>query len=259
MTYETLIKQGQDGIVVITLNRPNVLNAINSKMIEELNYVFEEIGGDKTARVLIITGAGRAFQSGADINNLNAMNPLELLRWNKGIVRALDILQFLPQPSIAAINGYAMGGGLELSLACTLRVAAKNAKLGLPEVKLGLIPAAGGPQRLLRLIGKGKAAEILLTGDPIDAQEAERIGLINYAVEAEELLPFAKNLASKIAVNGPVAVEMAKDAIEIGESLPMREANEYTQKNQIVCFSTNDSKEGTKAFLEKRKPRFNGF
>lgn len=258
MAYKTLKLERRDSLMILTLNRPAILNAINQVMIQELNQAFAEIGQDLNVRVLIIRGAGRIFQAGADINELNAMSPLELLRWNNGIVRALDALQFLPQPSIAAMHGYALGGGLELALACTMRIAAQHTKLGLPEVKLGVLPAAGGPQRLMRLVGKGRAAEMLLTGEPISAEEALHIGLVNKVVALDDLLPSAEKLAAAIIANGPVAVEMVKDALEIGEGLPVREAIQYAQKNQVTCFCTKDRHEGTRAFLDKRKPNFRG-
>jgi enoyl-CoA hydratase len=180
------------------------------------------------------------------------------LRWNEGIVRINAALEKLRQPVIAAINGAALGGGLELALACTLRIAAESAVMGLPEVKLGIIPGTGGTQRLPRLIGKGRAAELLLTGKIIDAREALQIGLVNQVITAEQLMLVAEKLAAAILVNAPIAVEMAKDALEVGKDLPLEQAVQYSQKNCITCFSTADMLEGMAAFLEKRKPRFTG-
>jgi len=162
------------------------------------------------------------------------------------------------QPVIAAINGYALGGGLELALACTLRVAAESAKMGVPEVKIGILPGAGGTQRLPRLIGKGLAAEIILTGEPIDAREAFRIGLVNRVVPDDRLMTTAEAIAGKILENAPIAVALAKDAIEVGKDLPLDGAIQYAQKNCVTCFATEDMKEGTAAFLQKRKPQFKG-
>ncbi|MFH0814090.1 MAG: enoyl-CoA hydratase-related protein, partial [Pseudomonadota bacterium] len=205
-----------------------------------------------------ITGAGKAFQAGADIAELSVMRPMDLLRWNEGIVRINAALEKLRQPVIAAINGAAMGGGLELAISCTLRIIAESAKMALPEVKLGIIPGTGGTQRLPRLVGKTRAAELLLTGEPIDALEAYRIGLVNKVVSDDELVRAAEELARKIMANAPIAVELAKDALEIGKDLPLEHAVQYSQKNCVTCFSTEDMKEGMTAFLEKRKPNFKG-
>ncbi len=192
MTYETIIVERKAGIGYLTLNRPKVFNAISEQMIREMKKAVEELNQDPTVGVVIITGAGKAFQSGADIQELSRMSPLEILRWNQGIVENLEALEKMRQPVIAAINGYALGGGLELALACTLRVAAESAKMGVPEVKIGILPGAGGTQRLPRLIGKGLAAEIILTGEPIDAREAFRIGLVNRVVPDDQLMATAE-------------------------------------------------------------------
>jgi enoyl-CoA hydratase len=258
MTYETIIVERKAGIGYLTLNRPKVFNAISEQMIREMKKAVEELNQDPTIGVVIITGAGKAFQSGADIQELSRMSPLEILRWNQGIVENLEALEKMRQPVIAAINGYALGGGLELALACTLRVAAESAKMGVPEVKIGILPGAGGTQRLPRLIGKGLAAEIILTGEPIDAREAFRIGLVNRVVPGDQLMATAEAIAGKILENAPIAVALAKDAIEVGKNLPLDGAIQYAQKNCITCFATEDMKEGTAAFLQKRKPQFKG-
>ncbi len=256
--YKTIVVEKKGSITYLTLNRPSVMNAIDQEMIDELRQALSCINQDEETRVLIITGAGKAFQAGADIANLNTMSPLELLRWNEGLVRVNSALEKLRQPVIAAINGAAMGGGLELALACTLRVASENAKLALPEVKLGIIPGTGGTQRLPRLIGKGRAAMMILTGKIIGAEEALEIGLIDQMAPDGEVLQVAEELSSKIIKNAPIAVEMAKDSIEVGLDLPLEQAVQYSQKNCVTCFSTEDKKEGMAAFIEKRKPSFKG-
>jgi enoyl-CoA hydratase len=257
-TYATIRVEKKGGIGYLILNRPEVRNAFNQVMIDEIRAALGEIDRDETVRVLIVTGEGKAFQAGADIAELNVMTPMGILRWNEGIVRINAELEKLRQPVIAAINGHAMGGGLELALSCTLRVMARSAKLGLPEVKLGIIPGTGGTQRLPRLVGKGRAAELLLTGDAVGAEEAMAMGLVNRVVPDGETVKAAEELAGRILVNAPIAVEMAKDALEVGKDLPLEHAVQYSQKNCVTCFSTEDMKEGTGAFLEKRKPEFKG-
>ncbi len=256
--YETIIVEKKEGIGYLTLNRPEVRNAFNQKMIDEIREALSAIDKDEEIRVLIITGAGKAFQAGADIAELSVMAPMDILRWNEGIVRINATLEKLRQPVIAAINGAAMGGGLELAISCTLRVISESAKMGLPEVRLGIIPGTGGTQRLPRLIGKGRAAELLLTGDAIPAGEAYRIGLVNRVVPDGEVIHAAEEAARKIMASAPIAVEMAKDALEVGKDLPLEHAVQYSQKNCVTCFSTEDMKEGMRAFLEKRKPNFTG-
>ncbi len=255
---ETITFEKKDRLGILTLNRPEVMNAFNEVMISELRRVQDEINSDEGIGVLIVTGAGKAFQAGADIEELSRMTPMEILRWNEGLLRVNASMETLRQPVIAAINGITMGGGLELALACTLRVAADSAKFALPEVKLGIIPGTGGTQRLPRLIGKGRAAELVLTGDIIKAEEALNIGLVNQVVPNEEVMQAAEKLAGRILSNAPIAVEMAKDAMEKGLDLPLEQAVQYSQKNCVLCFSTEDMKEGTSAFLEKRKPEFKG-
>ena len=257
-SYKTILVEKKEGIGYLTLNRPEVRNAFNQEMIDEIRDALRLIDRDEETRVLIITGAGKAFQAGADIAELSIMKPMELLRWNEGVVRINAALEKLRQPVIAAINGAAMGGGMELAISCTLRVIAESAKMALPEVKLGIIPGTGGTQRLPRLIGKGRAAEIVLTGGLIDAAEAHRIGLVNKVVPHGEALGAAEKLAKEIIANAPIAVELAKDALEVGKDLPLEHAVQYSQKNCVTCFSTEDMKEGMAAFLEKRKPDFKG-
>jgi len=257
-SYKTIRLDKRDGIGYLTLNRPEVRNAFNQEMIDELRNALRIVDRDQEIRVLIITGAGKAFQAGADIAELSVMTPMKILRWNEGIVRINAALEKLRQPVIAAINGAAMGGGLELAISCTLRVIAESAKMAIPEVKLGIIPGTGGTQRLPRLIGKGRAAELLLTGDIIEAQDAYNMGLVNRVAPDSKVLEAAEELARKIMANAPIAVEMAKDALEIGKDLPLEHAVQYSQKNCVTCFSTEDMKEGMAAFLEKREANFKG-
>lgn len=257
-SYKTIRLDKGDGIGYLTLNRPEVRNAFNQEMIDELRDALRGIDRDEEIRVLIITGAGKAFQGGADIAELSVMEPMNILRWNEGIVRINAALEKLRQPVIAAINGPAMGGGVELAISCTLRVIAESAKMALPEVKLGIIPGTGGTQRLPRLIGKGRAAELLLTGAAINARDAYDMGLVNKVAPDNKVVEAAEELARRIMANAPIAVEMAKDALEVGKDLPLEHAVQYSQKNCVTCFSTEDMKEGMAAFLEKRKPNFKG-
>lgn len=256
--YNTIILENKDGLGYLTLNRPEVYNAISQELIDEVRDALDTVDKDEEIKVLIITGAGKGFQAGADIRELSTMKPMDILRWNEGVVRINAAVEKLRQPVIAAINGVAMGGGLELALSCTLRIATENAKMGLPEVKLGIIPGTGGTQRLPRLIGKGRAYEMLLTGDPVDAQQAYNIGLVNKVVPKGDAVAAAEEMARKIMANGPIAIEMCKDSVEIGMDLPMEHAVQYSQKNCITCFSTEDMKEGTSAFIEKRNANFRG-
>ncbi len=256
--YETIILEKKNNIGYLILNRPEVFNAINQELIDEVRDALVRVDKDEKIRVLIITGAGKGFQAGADIRDLSAMRPIDILRWNEGLVRINAAVEKLRQPVIAAINGTAMGGGLELALSCQFRIVVENAKLGLPEVKLGIIPGTGGAQRLPRLIGKTRAYELLLLGESIDAEEAYRIGLVNRVVPKGQAVAAAEELAGRIIANAPIAVELCKDAVEIGMGLPMEQAVQYAQKNCITCFSTEDMKEGTTAFIEKRKANFKG-
>jgi len=256
--YKTILLEKKEGVGYLTLNRPEVRNAFNQEMIDEIRDALRLVDKDEEIRVLIITGAGKAFQAGADIAELSVMAPMEILRWNEGIVRINAILEKLRQPVIAAINGAAMGGGLELAISCTLRIIAESAKMALPEVKLGIIPGTGGTQRLPRLIGKGRAAELLLTGDIINAQDAYHMSLVNKVAPDNKVVEAAEEMAHRIMANAPIAVEMAKDALEIGKDLPLEHAVQYSQKNCVTCFSTEDMKEGMAAFLEKRKANFKG-
>ena len=259
MAYENLLYEKKDGVAWITFNRPKVLNAFNRKTMEELRAVLLDARDDEAVRVLILTGAGeKAFVAGADINELARNNPVEGKEtsiFGQGVLR---LLETMGKPSICAINGFALGGGCELALSCTIRTASKTAKLGQPEVKLGILPGYGGSQRLARLCGKGVAHEICLTGEMITAEEAQRIGLVNHVYEPAELLPAAEAMAKKIIANGPLAVKFTMEAIERGVEMPLEEGLFLEATLFGVACATEDMREGTKAFLEKRAAQFKG-
>jgi enoyl-CoA hydratase/carnithine racemase len=259
MAYENLLYEKKDGIAYVTFNRPKVLNALNRRTVEELQHAFSDARGDDRVRVLILTGAGeKSFVAGADIGELAQQTPVsgrETSLFGQGV---FHLLETMGKPSICAINGFALGGGCELALACTIRIASKTAKLGQPEVKLGIIPGYGGSQRLARLCGKGVAQELCLTGEMIGAEEALRIGLVNHIYEPAELLPAAEAMAKKIIANAPLAVKYTMEAIERGMEMGQEEGLflEATLFG-LVC-TTEDMREGTKAFLEKRAGQFKG-
>jgi enoyl-CoA hydratase/carnithine racemase len=259
MAYENLLNEKRDGIAYITLNRPKVLNALNRKTVEELQQALLDARGDDSVRVIILTGAGeKAFVAGADIGELSQQTPVSGREFSLFGQSVFHLLETMGKPSICAINGFALGGGCELALACTIRIASKTAKLGQPEVKLGIMPGYGGSQRLARLCGKGVAHELCLTGEMISAEEALRIGLVNHVYEPAELMPAAEALAKKIIANAPLAVKYTMEAIERGMDTGQEEGMflEATLFG-LVC-TTEDMREGTKAFLEKRPGQFKG-
>jgi enoyl-CoA hydratase len=259
MAYENLLYEKKDGIAYITFNRPKVLNALNRKTVEELQEILLDARGDNSVRVLILTGAGeKAFVAGADINELAQQTPVNGKEFSLFGQGAFHLLETLGKPSIAAINGFALGGGCELALCCSIRLASKTAKLGQPEVKLGIIPGYGGSQRLVRLCGKGMAHELCLTGEMISAEEAERIGLVNRTYEPADLLPAAEAVAKKIIERAPLAVKYCMEAIERGVEMPQEEGLFLEATLFGLCCATDDMREGTKAFLEKRKAEFRG-
>jgi len=259
MAYENLIYEKKDGIAWITFNRPKVLNALNRKTIEELQAILTDARDDTAVRVLILTGSEeKAFVAGADINELSQQTPVhgkEFSLYGQGV---FHLLETIGKPSICAINGFALGGGCELALSCSIRLASKTAKLGQPEVKLGILPGYGGSQRLARLCGKGMAHELCLTGEMINAEEAQRIGLVNHIYEPTELLPAAEAMAKKIIEKAPLAVKYCMEAIERGVEMPQEEGLFLEATLFGVCCATEDMREGTKAFLEKRPPNFQG-
>jgi enoyl-CoA hydratase len=259
MAYENLLYEKREKIGTITFNRPKVLNALNRKTMEELGEILASAYDDREVRVLILTGAGdKAFVAGADINELAQRTPVDGKEFSLFGQEVLHRLETMGKPSIAAINGFALGGGCELALACTMRIASKTAKLGQPEVKLGIIPGYGGSQRLARLCGKGAAHELCLTGEMISAEGALRIGLVNRVVEPADLIPTAEALAKKIAANAPLAVRFAMEAIEHGMEMPQEEGLFLEATLFGLCCATEDMREGTRAFLEKRPAQFQG-
>ena len=259
MAYENLLYEKRDQIAFLSFNRPKVLNALNRKTMEELGHILADAREDSEVRVLILTGAGeKAFVAGADISELAVQSPVsgkETALFGQGVLHQLETLG---KPSIAAINGFALGGGCELAMACSIRLASKTAKLGQPEVKLGIMPGYGGTQRLARLCGKGAAHELCLSGEMISAEEALRIGLVNHVYEPGELLPAAEALAKKIIANAPLAVKFTMEAIERGAEMPLEEALFLEATLFGLVASTEDMREGTRAFLEKRAARFQG-
>src|SRR5580700_9553034 len=259
MAYDNLLFEVKDQIARLTLNRPQVLNALNRKTLDELDDCLKAVRSDNAIRVLIVTGAGeKAFIAGADINELSQHTPVSGQEFTVHGQEIIHRFETLGKPSIAAINGFALGGGCELALGCSMRIASKNAKLGQPETKLGLLPGFGGSQRLSRLCGKGVAHELILTGDMITAEEALRIGLVNRVVELAELIPTAEAIAKKIIANAPLAVKYAMEAIEHGMDMTLEEGLFLEATLFGVCCSTEDMREGTRAFLEKRPAKFQG-
>lgn len=259
MSYETLLYEKKDGIAYITFNRPKVLNALNRRTIEELHQILLDARDDASVRVLILTGAGeKAFVAGADINELAEQTPVKGKEFSLYGQSIFHLLETMGKPSICAINGFALGGGCELALSCSIRIASKNAKLGQPEVKLGIIPGYGGSQRLARLCGKGMAHELCLTGEMIPAEEAQRIGLVNHTYEPAELLSAAEAMAKKIIEKAPLAVKYCMEAIERGVEMPLEEGLFLEATLFGLCCATADMREGTKAFLEKRAAQFKG-
>ncbi len=252
--------ESADGIQIITVHRPEKLNALNADVVSQLGQAVDRAATDPSLRCVVVTGAGeKAFIAGADIGELSKLTPLEGREHARRGQALLNRIEQLPVPTIAAINGFAYGGGLELAMACTLRVASENAKMGLPETSLGILPGYGGTQRLTRLVGTAKAFELVLTAEKgLTAAEAERIGLVNRVVPAGCALSAAVALARKIATNGPAACRYAIEAIRRGIEMPLAEGQSFESTLFGLCAATEDMKEGMAAFLEKRSPRFTG-
>lgn len=255
MDWKNIIFEKENKIGFVTLNRPEVYNALNHELLSELGEVIEQIRKDSELGAVILTGAGdKAFVSGADINELAAMNSsilgFDTSREHKSV---LNQLENLGKPSIAAINGYCLGGGLELAMACTLRIASEKARLGLPELSLGIIPGYGGTQRLTRLVGRGKAIEMILTAKPIDAQEAFRIGLVNQVVSAEELIPKVREMAESILKNGPTAIRLTMDLVIRGMDMSLDNSLTFESALSALTIGSPEALQRLKAFLEKKK------
>ena len=260
MGYETLIYEKREGVGIVTLNRPDRLNALSFKLKEEVSALFVEMEKDDEVRVVILTGGEKAFSAGADIKERSQiqLSQSEFYFAQKKSQALYNQIEEFQKPVIAAISGVAVGGGCELALACDLRIASETARFGFPEVKLGVIPAAGGTQRLPRLVGATRAKEIIFTGEPIDAHEACRLGLVNKVVPVDRVMEEAMALALKLAQNPPLSLKYAKRAINVGSQLDMASALDYEVHCAAIPYASEDRQEGMRAFVEKRKPVFHG-
>jgi enoyl-CoA hydratase len=258
MALENVLIEKRGRVAILTVNRPDKLNALNIATRGDILAALDELERDTGVRVVVITGAGeKAFIAGADINEFAGMSAVAQRAVMKGR-RAFDAVEDFPKPVIAMINGFALGGGCELALACDVRIASTRAKLGQPEIKLGIIPGGGGTQRLTRLIGEGKAMELMLTGDMLSAEEAERLGLVNHVYAPEELESKTMELANRIAEMSPVALAMAKQSVKNAARMNLREGLDSEVDLFALCFSSEDKEEGVRAFIEKRKAEFKG-
>jgi enoyl-CoA hydratase len=259
MSFENLSIEREGPAAILTVNRPKVLNALNAETLDELRRAILELKHDEAIRAVVLTGAGeKSFVAGADINELAVQSPTGGRELALRGQHVLDLIDHMGKPVIAAINGYALGGGCELAMACTIRIAADTARLGQPEINLGIIPGYAGTQRLARIIGKGRALELLLSGDQISAQEAHRLGLVNRVVPAAELMAEARKLAATLASKAPIAIRYILEAVHKGLEMPFAQAQIFEATLFGLVASTEDMHEGTAAFLEKRKPAFKG-
>lgn len=255
--YETISANVDGGIAWITIDRQEVRNALNGQVMRDLRAALDAFRDDESVGIVVFTGAGdKSFAAGADISELRERTAIDAL--SSGMQRVCDEIEGYEKPTIAAVNGYALGGGCELAMACDIRIAAGNARFGQPEVNLSIIPGAGGTQRLSRLVGKGKATELILTGEIIDAEEAHRIGLVSKVVPQEELTDAVGETAGKILKKGPLAIRLAKIAVSRGAETDQDTGMLIERLAQAVLFDSEDKREGTTAFLEKREPRFQG-
>jgi enoyl-CoA hydratase len=259
MAYENLLVERDDAVLIVTFNRPAVLNALNAQTLDEFSAVIEDVRRDDAVRVVIVTGAGeKSFIAGADINELAVQTPVAGREHARRGQALFDRVERLGKPVIAAVNGFALGGGCELAMACTMRLASDAAKFGQPEINLGLLPGYAGSQRLPRLVGRGRALELLLTGAMISADEAYRIGLVNRVVPAAKLMEEARAIARTISTKPPVAVRYILEAVASGLDMSFADAQDYEATLFGLVATTEDMREGTRAFLEKRKPTFHG-
>jgi enoyl-CoA hydratase len=256
LTYRNILTATEDQIGIVTLNRPTVLNALSHDLMDELVKALEEFDKDENIRVIILTGSERAFAAGADIKEMSDETTISIM--NKDRFATWDRVRSIKKPIIAAVSGFALGGGCELVMTCDMIVASETAQFGQPEINIGVIPGAGGTQRLTRVVGKHKAMEIILTGRSITAHEAHQMGLVNRVVPVELYLDEAKTLAKEIAKKSPVAVKLAKEAILKAFDGSLSEGLEFERKNFYMLFSSEDQKEGMRAFLEKRQATFTG-
>jgi enoyl-CoA hydratase len=245
-----------DGVALLAINRPEALNAMNVALLDELWEAFEQVESDDEVRVLVITGTGKAFVAGADIGHMSGFSPQQAKEWSEFGQSVVGKLESMKKPVIAAVNGYALGGGTELALACDIRVASDRAVFGQPEVKLGMIAGFGGTQRLPRLVGPGRAKEMLFTGDHYDAESACKMGLVNKVVPADELLDYCMDMAKRIAARGPQAVRLSKEAVDRGLDLNLEKALRLESDLYGQVFSNDEPREGCSAFLEKREPKW---
>jgi enoyl-CoA hydratase/carnithine racemase len=259
LTLANVLYEKKNAIAYVTVNRPKLLNALNTPTWEDLRIAFEDARNDPTVRGVVLTGAGdKAFIAGADIGELARATAIEAEQSSRFGQAVLDLIENLGKPVVAAVNGFALGGGCETAMACTIRIAVDGAKFGQPEVALGLIPGGGGTQRLPRLVGKGRALQLILSGEMISAQEAYRIGLVNEIVAAADLITRAEAILNKIAANAPVAVKFSLEAVNKGLETSQGEGILLEASYFGLCAGTEDKKEGTSAFLEKRAPQFHG-
>ena len=257
MNYQRWLINQTNGIATLTLNRPELRNALDNLSWQELGAIISDISKDSQIKVVIITGAGQeAFAAGADVEWL--LNRPSIESWDPGVQGVLNSLESLPQPTIAAVNGYALGGGCELAMACDLRIASQNARFGLTEIGVGIIPGGGGTQRLPRLIGAGRAKEMIFLGELMEAVEAQRVGLVNRVCDPTELLALAEEIARKLLKRAPLAVRMAKQVINQGLQTDLMTGQAYEKACQSFLYTTEDQREGMTAFLEKRKPKYKG-
>lgn len=256
MNWENIILSKEDKIGLLKINRPKVLNALNSKTLDELKEAIDLVRDDEEIFVLIISGEGRAFVAGADIEEMKDMNSIEARSFAEKGLSLFRTIEEMEKPVIAAVNGFALGGGCELAMACDIRLASKKAKFGQPETGLGITPGFGGTQRLSRLVGPAKAKEIIFTGDMIDGEAALKIGLVNTLVEAEEVMEASLNMAKKIASKGQLAIKYSKTAINSSLDVDLDTGMKMERELFALCFSTQDQKEGMSAFLEKRQADF---
>jgi enoyl-CoA hydratase len=259
LAFENISVEKKDSLACLTVNRPTVLNALNKATLAEIAAALEDIRDDAGIAGLIVTGAGdKAFVAGADISEIASISAVEAFAFTRWGQAVFDLLENLGKPSVAAVNGFALGGGCELAMACTLRLATKSARFGQPEVKLGVTPGFGGTQRLPRLVGKGRALQMILTAEPIDAQEAYRIGLVNEIVESEKLQERAAQILRKIAANAPLAVRFSIEAVNRGLQTSQDQGLVIESALFALCAASEDKQEGTAAFIGKRQAQFSG-